>query len=188
VNVISRLRLVFIALLFVISVGCTYIAGPEEVQLAPDDIPALNVARINDSVSVLNVETDKVDKAQMKWRYGWGGEMVYSSPWRMAETAAKTARIELTKRQVFVSDKNAKKVIRLSVSKISYEFEPLSYNYSRVDLDVELGSGLKRTYHGEGFHAWSWTVGRAFNLAAANAVVKMFNDSDVIDYLTQRKP
>jgi hypothetical protein len=135
----------------------------------------LNTANITQPVALVNVQnltSERLLGAVKIHKY-------YGSLRSLTDAVITSAKAELSKRNIPVAN-DAQKKLNVSVNDAKL-VRGMWVIRSILDLKVVTGSGLEKVYHVE--NATPASVARAYDGAAALAVVEIFSDEDIISYL-----
>jgi hypothetical protein len=171
-------RICLIILCLASLAGCTTHHYQSSVyRLGEDRLPSLDYLDIKQPVSIINAEDDDQERLLAKM----GPHKFYGAMHALTETAVKTARNELVKRDIAVVD-SASSTLRLRVTSARFVRGRWVVR-GVIELEVVTGSGLVKTFHAENATP-TMDLPRAHDGAAALAVIEMFNDEEIRRYLT----
>ena len=151
---------------------------PELHPLDPARFAALNKVELSKKISVINAQASKQDLLLGEA----GAHDYYGSLRDITEAAVMHAKDELAKREVDVgADNGADKTLSLKVTSAKM-IKGMWVMRAVIDMSVETGDGLTKAYHAE--NASPMGVERAYNGAAAIAVIEIFSDPEILEYIS----
>ena len=146
-------------------------------RLEEDRIPALDHMDLKQPISIINAESDDQERLLAKM----GPHKFYGSMHALTETVVITARNELVKRNIATSD-SASATLGLRVTSARF-VKGRWVVRGIIELEVVTGSGLLKTFHVETVTPTGGPA-KAYDGAAAVAVIEIFNDEEIRRYLT----